>query len=265
MTLLRELFDVDQPVALVTGAGKQRLGQSVARLLHQSGCRIALHANRSFEQAQNVAQAWSSGGAEVQAFNADLKQASQIDTLIEQVLELWERIDILVHCAAIWFPQKLEEIQAEDLDHFYTVNQKASFLLAQKVGLQMASQDQGGAIILMGDWADARPYLDHASYFMSKGAIPMMTRLFAVELASRNSRVRVNAILPGPVTLPTTLNNNQYQHALAVTLCQSEGSPQDIAEATLSLIQNRFVTGTCLPVDGGRTIHSPMDDYKQLP
>lgn len=265
MTLLRELFNVDQPVALITGAGSQRLGQAVAHLLHQSGCRIALHANRSFEQAQGVAKAWSTGGPEVEAFNADLKQPPQIDTLLEQVLERWGRVDILVHCAAIWFPQKLEEIQPEDLDHFYAVNQKASFLLTQKVGLQMVRQDQGGAILLMGDWAEARPYLDHASYFMSKGAIPMMTRMFAVELASRNPQVRVNAILPGPVTLPTTLSRNQYQHALAGTLCQSEGSPQDIAEATLSLIQNRFVTGTCLPVDGGRTIHSPMDDYKQRP
>ena len=263
MTSLSELFKVEQPVALVTGAGSPRLGQAVAQLLHQSGARIALHANRSLDQAEDVARQWTSVGPETRAFSADLSQASQIDSLLEQVLETWGRVDILVHCAAIWFPQKLEEIGPDDLDLFYSVNQKSSFLLAQKVGLQMVGQEQGGAMVLMGDWAEARPYVDYASYFMSKGAIPMMTRLFAVELAARNPRIRVNAVLPGPVTLPDTLSDNQYQHALAGTLCQAEGSPKDIAEATLGLIQNRFVTGTCLPVDGGRTIHSPMDDYKQ--
>lgn len=263
MTSLAELFKVEQPVALVTGAGSPRLGQAVAQRLHQSGSRIALHANRSLEQAHEVACRWTGNGAETRAFSADLSQADQVDTLLDQVLEVWGRIDILVHCAAIWFPQKLEEIQPEDLDHFYSVNQKASFMLAQKVGLQMVNQEQGGAIVLMGDWAEARPYLHYASYFMSKGAVPMMTRLFAVELAARNPRIRVNAVLPGPVTLPETLSSDQYHHALAGTLCQAEGSPEEIAEATLSLIQNRFVTGTCLPVDGGRTIHSPMDDYKQ--
>ena len=116
----------------------------------------------------------------------------------------------------------------------------------------------------MGDWADARPYLHHASYFMSKGSIPMLTRVFAVELASRNPNVRVNAVLPGPVTLPKSLTETQHQAAVAGTLVHREGSPDDVAEAALGLIHNRFITGTCLPVDGGRTIYSGGDDYKQV-
>ena len=69
----------------------------------------------------------------------------------------------------------------------------------------MVAQESGGAIVNFGDWAITRPYLNYAAYFASKGSIPTLTRTFAVELASRNPRVRVNAILPGPVMLPPDL------------------------------------------------------------
>ena len=59
----------------------------------------------------------------------------------------------------------------------------------------MVRQPEGGAIVLVGDWAIARPYLTHAAYFASKGAIPTLTRTLAVELGSRNPAIRVNAIL----------------------------------------------------------------------
>jgi pteridine reductase len=65
----------------------------------------------------------------------------------------------------------------------------------------MVAQPEGGSIVNIGDWAIARPYLNYAAYFPSKGAIPTLTRTFAVELGTRNPRVRVNAILPGPVLL----------------------------------------------------------------
>ena len=264
MTSLSELYGTEQPVALITGAGSRRLGQVVARRLHREGCRVILHANTNFEQGKNVARELEQQGPEAEAFAADLRDADELDRFVNAASKKWGRVDILVHCAAIWYPQPLEEILPEDLDAFYAINQKASFLIAQKIGLQMTSQPSGGSIVLMGDWADARPYLHHASYFMSKGSIPMLTRVFAVELASRNPNVRVNAVLPGPVTLPKSLTETQYQAAVAGTLVHREGSPDDVAGAALGLIQNRFITGTCLPVDGGRTIYSGGDDYKQV-
>ena len=120
----------------------------------------------------------------------------------------------------------------------------------------MADQPTGGVIINIGDWAVARPYLNYAAYFPSKGAIPALTRDLAVELAARNPRVRVNAILPGPVMLPPDLPAAEREKSIAGTLVKREGSPEHIAHAVLFLIENDFVTGTCIPVDGGRTIAS---------
>jgi pteridine reductase len=120
----------------------------------------------------------------------------------------------------------------------------------------MVRQAEGGCIINFGDWAEARPYLNYAAYFPSKGAIPTLTRCLAVELGSRNPRVRVNCILPGPVMLPPDLPEAERKQAIDATLVKHEGRPENVAQAVLSLIDNDFVTGVCLPVDGGRTVYA---------
>jgi pteridine reductase len=118
----------------------------------------------------------------------------------------------------------------------------------------MVKQPEGGAIVTIGDWAVARPYPNYAAYFPSKGAIPAITRSMAVELAMRNPAVRVNCILPGPVMLPPDLSDAERRLSVADTLVRREGRPENVAHAVLFLVENDFVTGICLPVDGGRTI-----------
>jgi len=120
--------------------------------------------------------------------------------------------------------------------------------------LQMVGQPEGGAIVNIGDWADARPYCHYAAYFVSKGAIPALTRTLAVELARRNPRVRVNCVLPGPVMLPSDMPQAERTEIAAATLMQREGRPENVAQAVVALVENDFITGACLPVDGGRTI-----------
>jgi pteridine reductase len=121
-------------------------------------------------------------------------------------------------------------------------------------GLAMVKQPEGGCIVTIGDWAIVRPYVNYAAYFPSKGAIPTLTRTLAVELGSRNPAVRVNCILPGPVLLPPDLPKREREQAINATLVKREGKPENIAQAVLFFLDNEFVTGTCLPVDGGRTI-----------
>jgi pteridine reductase len=109
----------------------------------------------------------------------------------------------------------------------------------------------------LGDWAEARPYPDYAAYFPSKGAVLALTRSLAVELGLRNPKVRVNCILPGPVMLPPDLPEAERRQAINATLVKREGSPENIAQAAVALVENDFITGACLTVDGGRTIYAP--------
>ena len=83
-----------------------------------------------------------------------------------------------------------------------------------------------------------------------------MTRDLAVELAERNPRIRVNAVLPGPVLLPPDVSAAERQAAIRGTLVKREGHPQNVADAVVALVENDFITGVCLPVDGGRSIYA---------
>jgi pteridine reductase len=244
-------------VALVTGAAKQRIGWHVADALADRGWRLAIHYRTSESEAQESVARFRRKGVPAEAFRADLSQEKEVVALVRQVLGHFGQIDALVNCAAAWKSKRLEEVTADDVRMYFETNALGTFLTCQHVGLAMVQQEQGGCIVNLGDWADARPYLNYAAYFPSKGAVHTMTRVFAVELGSRNPRVRVNCIQPGPVMLPPDLPEAERQEAIDATLVKREGNPRNIAAAVMHFIDNDFVTGACLPVDGGRTIYSP--------
>jgi pteridine reductase len=245
-------------VALVTGSGKRRVGWSVAQALAARGFALAIHYHRSESEAAETVALLNGQRAEAAAFRADLADEQAVRKLIDDTLARFGRLDVMVNCAAVWKSRRLEEITAADLREQWEVNTLATFLCAQRAGLAMVSQPEGGCIVNVGDWAEARPYRDYAAYFASKGAIPTITRTLAVELGTRNPRVRVNCILPGPVFLPPDLPESERQHSIEGTLVKREGKPDNVAQAVLFFIDNDFVTGTCLPVDGGRTIYAAM-------
>jgi pteridine reductase len=246
-----------RPVAVVTGSGKQRVGWHVADAVARRGFDVVVHYNRSAAEAKDTAEHLRGLGACVLVVQADLTDEKAVHGLVARVLAEFGRIDLLAHCAAVWRPKRLEEVTAEEVRYFFETNTLATFLCCQAVGLAMTRQASGGVIVTFGDWAETRPYLDYAAYFPSKGAIPALTRTFAVELGTRNPRVRVNGILPGPVMLPPDLPEAERAEAIAGTLVQREGSPTHIAQAVLFFYDNDFVTGACLPVDGGRSIFAP--------
>lgn len=243
-----------QRVALITGAGKRRVGSYVADALAERGYALVIHYRSSGADAAASAAAFQSRGVDAIALQADLTDEKSVLTLVQQALQRFGRIDVLVNCAAVWHSKKLEDVTAADVRLHFETNTLGTFLCCQQVGLQMVRQPEGGCIVTLGDWAETRPYLNYAGYFPSKAAIPGMTRCLAVELGTRNPRVRVNCILPGPVMLPPDLPEAERREAIAATLVQREGQPEHVARAVQYLIDNDFVTGDCLRVDGGRTI-----------
>ena len=244
-------------VALVTGSGKRRVGWQVAQALADRGFALAVHYRSSAGEAADTVASLRQRGVEAEAFAANLAVEAEVRRLIDATVARFGRLDLLVNCAAIWKTKRLEEVTADDVREHWETNTLGTFLCAQHAGLVMSRQTEGGCIVNLGDWAEARPYLDHAAYFASKGAIPTLTRCLAVELGTRNPRVRVNCILPGPVFLPPTYSEKERLRVVNATLVKREGSPANVAQAVLFFLDNDFVTGVCLPVDGGRTIYAP--------
>jgi len=241
-------------VALITGSGKRRVGNVVAETLARRGYAVAVHYRRSAEEAQETVARLQEQGTDARAFQADVADETEVEELFRRTLEQFGRLDVLVTAAAVWEPKPLEEITAEDVRRQFEINALGTFLCCRRAGLVMVEQPEGGSIVTIGDWATARPYPDYAAYFVGKGAIPTITRTMAIELARRNPAVRVNCILPGPVMVPEDLSEADLKGAVAGTLLKRVGRPENVARAVLSLVENDFVTGVCLPVDGGRTI-----------
>jgi pteridine reductase len=244
-------------VALVTGSGRRRIGWHVAEALAKQGYALAVHYRTAAAEAAEAAAGFRSLGVDAIAIEADLADDVAVRRMIDQTIQKWGRIDVVVNCAAIWQKQKLELVTPADLRRHFDANALGTFLVTQAAGLKMVAQPQGGCIVLVGDWAIERPYVNYAAYFASKGAIPTLARCFAVELGSRNPAVRVNCVMPGPVLLPDDLPEAERRQAIAGTLLKREGRPENVAQAVLALIDNDFITGACLPVDGGRTIFAP--------
>jgi pteridine reductase len=244
-----------RPVALVTGSGKRRVGWHVADALAARGYALVLHYRTAATEATAAVAEFAARGVEAIAVQADVADEASVKNLLARTLERFGRLDVLVTAASTWTRKRLEDLTAADVRAAFDANTLGTFLCCQHAGLAMVAQPEGGSIVTIGDWAIERPYLHYAAYFASKGAIPTLTRTFAVELAARNPRVRVNCVMPGPVMLPAELPEAERKAAVAATLVQREGSPKNIAQAVLAFIDNDFVTGACLAVDGGRTVY----------
>lgn len=233
-------------VALVTGAGK-RVGQAIALRLAHEGYRIAVHFNASRDGADDTAARIAAGGGVAQVFDADLSDAAAASTLVERVVTHFGALDLLVNSAAAWLRAPLGSVTADQFDATVATNLRAPLLLAQAAAPHLSRRQ--GAIVniadhLAYDWSS--PYLAHG---VVKGAVEHLTRGLARVLAPA---VRVNAVAPGVVLLPTDTPAAVEAALVADTPLARLGAPDDVADAVAWLARATYVTGEVVHVDGGR-------------
>lgn len=218
-------------VALVTG-GERGVGAAVVRALASRGYAVAIHAHGALQEARDLADQLAAAGVPSLAVTANLRDEGPVRAMVQRVADHFGRIDALVTCAAIRHAGKLEDVTADDLRTHFDINCVGAFVAAQEAGAFMVRQPDGGGIVTMADSAVDRPTTEWAAFLPSQGAIPAMTRSLAAEFAARNPRVRVNCVLAG-------------------SSGHRAGTPEHAAHAVLFLLENQFVNGVCLPVDGG--------------
>jgi pteridine reductase len=245
------------PTVWVTGSGAKRVGRTVAEHFARQGYRVALHANTSREGAMETLKHFEGQGIQCMVTQGDIRSQESIEQGVAQIVDQFGRLDAVVHCAAVWDWSPLEQTTEDQLRAQFEINTLGAYHVARSAGLAMVPQPQGGRIILIGDWAVARPYANFSAYFLGKGAIETLVRSMAVELATRNPDIHVNGIMPGPVMLDPSITPERAEKILHASLIKRHGRPEDIAQAAYFLATQSFITGICLPVDGGRTIWAP--------
>ena len=244
-------------VALVTGAA-HRVGRVLALALAGRGMRLAIHHHSAESEARDTvreAEA-ASGGAEAWAIRADLRQAAAAEQLVEDVAAHFGSLDVLVNSAAIMVRMPLEEVTPAKWDETFALNLRAPFFCARAAAAVMrrGASDRGrtaGAIVNIADLAGLESWPGYIPHGISKAGVIHMTTSLARVLAPD---IRVNAIAPGAVLLPESWSADDAAHLERTTPLRRLGSPGDVAQALLYLLEADYVTGETIVVDGGRHI-----------
>lgn len=237
--------------ALVTGAAK-RVGREIALGLARRGANIVVHYNTSASDARRAVAEIERLGVEAIAVKADQANARQVHAAVAKAVRRFGAIDVLVTSAAVYKKTPFDTLTENDWDYHIDANLKGPFLFALEVGRHMKTRGIAGKIVTFADWAAIRPYANYLPYCVSKAGVICLTKSLAKALGPK---VQVNAIAPGPVLLPPEFTEAERQEVIDSTIVKRIGSPRDIVNSVLFLIEGSdFITGHTLVVDGGRLI-----------
>jgi NAD(P)-dependent dehydrogenase (short-subunit alcohol dehydrogenase family) len=237
-------------IALVTGAGR-RIGREIALALGRAGCDVVVHHGRSAEGAAQTAEELRAMGRRVWTESADLADVAAIDALFEAIARDPGRLDILVNSAANFRSGPLQEAREADWEQTMAVNLRAPFFCMQRAAALMAGEGRpGGAIVNLGDLSALSPWTGFSIHGASKAGLLALTRAAALELGPA---VRVNAVVPGAILPPpgTDAGESSWQQRGERLPVGRTGRPEHVARAVRFVIENDFVTGAIVPVDGG--------------
>ena len=237
-------------VAVISGAGRN-IGEETAKLLASEGAKIAV-VDMDQGRGDKVAAEINSAGGEAMGFVADVASESAINSLVNDVVSLWGRVDILVNNAAISDNKHILEISKEEWDKVIAVTLTGPFLMSKYVAAQMVKQGGGGKIVNVGSTSGFYGRKRAIAYASAKGGVVALTRAMAVQLAPHN--IRVNAAIPNKIGSPVGKSEFDPSRPV-VNLRGRPGVPLDLARAVLFLVSDDsdFIVGDILFVDGGVT------------
>ena len=241
-----------RPVTLITGAAR-RIGACIARRLHACGHDLVLHYRNSGEEMRALcAELEAARAGSTLAVQADLIDMDALPGVVEQAVARFARLDALVNNASAFYATPLADVTPAQWDELFSANARAPFFLAKAAAPHL--RKTRGAIVNITDIYAQRPLPGHAVYCASKAALAMLTQSLADALGPE---VRVNAVAPGNILWSTNPEKAETEAMVRErTSLARQGSPEDIAKAVLYLIRDAdYVSGTVLPVDGGRLLH----------
>ncbi len=244
--------DLTDKVVLITG-GAQRVGAMTARLLHAAGANILLHYRHSRQQALSLqTELHETRKNSVVLVQADLLETAKLKGLVEQSLEQWGRLDILVNNASSFYQTPMGTVTEKHWDDLIGSNMKAPFFLSQIAAPHLEKQQ--GCIINIVDIHAERPMEGHSVYNMAKAGLAMLVKTLAFELGPD---IRVNGVAPGAIMWPSAeMDEVTKQRIVSRTYLKRKGAAEDIAKTVLFLASNAgYITGQIIAVDGGRSLY----------
>jgi pteridine reductase len=231
------------PLALVTGAA-HRLGKVFALTLARRGFDIVLHFHQAEDEALQTKAEIESVGRRVLLVQADLTDPAQISSLISSL----DSLHVLVNSAAFMPSGNVDLLSLENWDQALDLNLRAPFLLAREVAKKMT---EGGLIVNISDVGAQKTWSKYPSYTVSKAALESLTRILARALAPK---IRVNSIAPGFVLQSQIVSPEEWERLIQRIPLKRPAQAEEIASALEFLLQNEYITGQTIVVDGGYSL-----------
>jgi NAD(P)-dependent dehydrogenase (short-subunit alcohol dehydrogenase family) len=243
--------------AILTGASGQ-LGGCIARCLAGMGMDCLCHYHTNAEAAQTCAQSIRQMGVKAETVQADFSDPASVSILMERTTTLGP-VRVVVNSCSLFKRQPLGQFGPGDVAAMLNVNLAASVNLCNEFAAYLKQEgilDDGqtktaAAIINMIDVAAVKPWAEYGPYCASRSGMIGLTKSLAKELAPA---VTVNAIAPGIVTWPGKMDPSEEQKQLKMIPAGRFGSPEDITRTIEFLLDNDYITGQVICVDGGRSL-----------
>ena len=251
---VNELFSLKGKVAIVTGGGRG-LGEQIAEGFAEAGANVVV-CSRKLEACEEVSHKLKNLGVESLALKCDITNPEEVKNVVQQTLEKFGRIDILVNNSGASWGAPAEEMPLEAWQKVINVNVTGTFLMSQAAGKVMLEQGSGKIINIasVAGLKGSNPkYMDAIGYNASKGAVITFTKDLAAKWGPRG--IYVNAIAPGffPTKMSKGLLEKGGQGILEGTPLRKFGSDSDLKGVAVFLAApaSDYITGDTVVVDGG--------------
>jgi 3-oxoacyl-[acyl-carrier protein] reductase len=242
---------LENKTAIITGATRG-IGRGIALTFARHGCNLAFTYNSSSQAAKELEQELTQLGVKAKAFQSDAAQFDQAQALVDQILETFETVDVLVNNAGITKDNLLMRMGEADFDEVINVNLKSVFNMTKAIQRTFLKQ-KSGSLIHMSSVVGIKGNAGQSNYAASKAGIIGFSKAIALELGSRN--IRSNVIAPGFIETEMTekLSEEVVQKWREGIPLKRGGSPEDVANACVFLASDmsNYITGQVLQVDGG--------------
>ncbi|MGF6604058.1 cyclopentanol dehydrogenase [Paraburkholderia sp. GAS448] len=237
-------------VAVVTGAGSG-IGEGIATVFAREGAKVVV-VDVDPVGGERCTAAIKAAGGEAEFVKTDVRVESEVQALLERAVARFGGLDVLVNNAGVGIGKTAEQTSEDEWDRIININAKGTFL-ATKHSIGHLRKRGGGSIINIGSLFGLRGGPSFAAYHASKGAIRQFTKSTA--LAHAGEGIRVNAVHPGIIRTPASMQNAEAQKFAAASLgpIGRWGEPEEIAYGCVYLAsdESKFVTGIDLAIDGG--------------
>ncbi len=244
-------------VALITGAGSG-IGEAIATRFAAEGAHVVINYHPGGKHSgAGVQSALAAKGQSAIAIAANVDKREEVEQMVNEAVSKFGRLDIAVNNAGIEIKKPFLEVTDEEWNRVLGVNLYGAFLVSQAAARQMVKQGSGGKLLFVSSVHEDIPFPGYTSYCTSKGAIRMMMRNLAMELAPY--KINVNNIAPGAIATPINQkvldNPEQKQQALAEIPWGRFGEPDEVASVAAFLASSEadYVTGSTYYIDGGLT------------